>query len=298
METAKAESAGYLDLKALQALGSLRVAVEKVVEGTHVGMHRSPLHGFSTEFAYHRLYAPGDDLRRMDWKVYARTERHYTKVYEAETNFDAYMLIDASGSMGYGADGATKLEYAKYLAACLAYLIVKQNDSAGLAVFDSRLRQYVAPSSTMRVLHSMERLLGAVSAESKTDMMAVIDSFAVQLRRRSVVMLFSDLFDQIESVVKGVQRLTLSGHSVWVVQILDRDELTFPFRGGFKFRGVESDGELIANAQAVRPTYMRRLDQFLNAARTGCREASARYLLVDTSTPLVASVRRCLRGVA
>ena len=160
----------YLDPEVLQKLGDLELIAREVVEGLRVGSHRSPLRGFSTEFAHHRQYVPGDSLKTIDWRVYGRSDRYYTKLYEAETNFDCHLLIDSSSSMTYGSGKVGKLEYAKFLGASLAYLVLKQRDSVGLSIFDSEIRAHLPPRSTMGVLVEMDRLLRDVKPTPKTAM--------------------------------------------------------------------------------------------------------------------------------
>jgi len=164
----------YLEPEILQQLGPLELVAREVVEGLHVGMHKSPLRGFSTEFAQHRPYVPGDELRRLDWRVYARTQRYYLKLYEAETNLTANLLLDASSSMRYASGAVSKLEYAKFMAASLAYLIVKQRDAAGLAVFDSALRSYIEPRMTMGVIRNIAEELERAHDEPRTDVAGIL----------------------------------------------------------------------------------------------------------------------------
>ena len=276
----------YLDPAVLQKLGSLDLVARQVVEGLRVGMHKSPLRGFSTEFAQHRQYVPGDELRHIDWRVYGRTSRYYLKLYEAETNFTANLLLDASRSMHYGSGPVNKLEYAKYMAASLAYLIVEQRDSVGLAVFDSELKQYIAPKSTMSVVRTIASELEKVKPEPRTNIAALLHEFANRITNRGFVILFSDLLDNVEQFMKGLDHLRYRGHNVIVFHVLDPFELTFPFDGSMKFIGLENDGDVVTQPKRVRAKYLEELQKFLRHVKTSCERRQVDYLLVNTAKPL------------
>ena len=221
----------YLDPEILQKLGDLELIAREVVEGLRVGIHRSPLRGFSTEFAHHRQYAPGDSIRDLDWRVYARTDRYYTKLYEAETNFDCYILIDASASMTYSSRKVSKLEYAKFLAASLAYLVLKQRDSVGLSVFDSEVRAYLPPRSAMGIILQIDKLLREAKPMPKTSIAKQLRDIALLMKRRSFVILISDLFADVDDILAGLDHLRFNGHNVVVLKTV------VPVRVAF----VESD---------------------------------------------------------
>lgn len=284
--TAVTTQSRYLEPRLLEKLGNLELAARQVVEGSRVGVHKSPLRGFSTEFAQHRGYVPGDSLRHIDWRVYGRSERYYVKLYEAETNFDANLLVDASASMRYGSTGSTKLEYVKYLAASLAYLIVGQRDSVGLGVFDAALRSYIPPKGSMSVIHQITGLLEQAEPLQRTNVAATLHEMAERLPRRGFVMLFSDLLDNTEDFIKGLDHLRFRGHNVTVFQVLDPDELTFPFRGTCRFRGLEDAAELVTQPSRIREAYLQELHKLMAAVRRGCERRQADYVLVDTSRPL------------
>ena len=221
----------YLDPEVLQQLGDLELIAREVVEGLRVGSHRSPLRGFSTEFAHHRQYVPGDSLKTIDWRVYGRSDRYYTKLYEAETNFDCHLLIDSSSSMTYGSGKVGKLEYAKFLGASLAYLVLKQRDSVGLSIFDSEIRAYLPPRSTMGVLLEMDRLLRDVKPTPKTAIAKQLSDLALMMKRRSFVIVLSDFLSEADDVLAGLEHLRFAGHNVMVLHTLDPYELEFPFEG-------------------------------------------------------------------
>ena len=276
----------YLDPDIIQKIGGIEVVVREVVEGLRVGMHKSPMRGFSTEFVHHRAYVPGDNLRHLDWRVYGRTQRYYVKLFEAETNFDANILLDASSSMRFASGHVSKLEYAKYMAASLAYLIVRQRDSVGLAVFDDKLRRYIEPKGSASIIRDMVHALAETQPEPRTDIAAQLHAFAARLRRRGLVFLFSDLFDNVEGFVKGLNHLRFCGHNVTVFHVLDPHELKFPFHGTYRFKGLEQDVEILTESHRIRTAYLAELRGFLGQVRDACARSRVDYVLVDTSRPI------------
>jgi uncharacterized protein (DUF58 family) len=258
----------------------------EVVEGLRAGSHRSPLKGFSTEFAHHRQYAPGDAIRDLDWRVYGRTERYYTKLYEAETNFDCHLLMDASSSMTYGSGKVSKLEYSKYLAAALSYLILNQRDSVGLSVFDSEMRAHLPPRSAMSIILQIEKILKEITPTPKTSIAKQLNDIALQIKRRSFVILISDLFSDVGDIMRGLQRLRYGGHNVIVFHTLDPHELKFPFKGTWQFDGLEGEEELITQPERIREDYLTNLNAYLGQLQSGCIGSGVDYTLVETSRPL------------
>ncbi len=276
----------YLDPEVLQKLGDLELIAREVVEGLRVGSHRSPLRGFSTEFAHHRQYAPGDAIRDIDWRVYGRTDRYYTKLYEAETNYDCYLLVDASASMRYGSGKVSKLEYAKFLAASLAYLVLKQRDSVGLSVFDSEVRAYLPPRSAKGIILAIDRLLRDVTPTPKTSIARQLHDIALLMKRRSFVILISDLFADADDILAGLDHLRFDGHNVVVLHTLDPYELEFPFKGTWRFEGLEEEEPLTTQAERIREDYLASFNMYLEALRAGCVGSHVDYTTVDTSRPL------------
>ncbi len=276
----------YLDPHVLERIGSLQLAARQVVEGLRVGMHKSPRRGFSTEFAHHRPYAAGDAVRHVDWRVYGRTERYYVKLYDAETNFDAYLLLDASSSMRYGSAKHTKLEYAKFMAASLAYLIISQRDSVGLAVFDSKLRSFVPPRGTQGMIATIERKLLEAQPEPRTDVAGLLHEIAQRIKRRSFVMLFSDLFGSVDELVKGLDHLAFGGHNITVFHTLDSHELELPFSGTCRFVGLEGEAEITTQPRRIQAAYMKEVADFTSQVRSACERNHADYVLVNTAHPL------------
>jgi len=276
----------YLDPETLQKVGDLELIAREAVEGLRVGSHRSPLRGFSTEFAHHRQYAPGDSIRDLDWRVFGRTDRYYTKLYEAETNFDCYILMDASASMKYASGKVSKLEYAKFLAASLAYLVLKQRDSVGLSIFDSQVRAYLPPRSAMGIILEIDRLLRGIEPTPRSSIAKQLHDIALLMRRRSFVILISDLLADVDDVLAGLDHLRFNGHNVVVFHTLDPYELKFPFKGTWRFEGLEEELPLTTQPERIREDYMASLSAYLEALRTGCMGSHVDYTVVDTSRPL------------
>lgn len=276
----------YLDPKVLQRIGSLELVARQVVEGLRVGLHSSPLRGFSTEFAHHRPYAAGDTVRHIDWRVYGRTQRYFIKLYDAETNFDVYLLLDASSSMRYGSDEITKMEYAKMMAASLAYLSIQQRDSVGLGVFDSELRSFVPPSSTQGVIRNIGQKLEEAQPEPRTDVAAILHEFAQRTRRRSFIMIFSDLFVPEDEVIKGLDHLAFGNHNVSVFHTMDPQELELSFTGTCRFVGLEGEAAITTQPQRIAAAYKREVEAFTGSYRRVCERHHADYTLVNTGQPL------------
>ena len=276
----------YLDPEVLQRLGDLELVAREVVEGLRVGSHRSPLRGFSTEFSHHRQYAPGDAIRDIDWRVYGRTDRYYTKLYEAETNFDCYLLIDASASMNYGSGKVSKLEYAKFLAASLAYLVLKQRDSVGLSIFDSEVRAYLPPRSAMGIILQIDRLLRDIEPMPKTSIAQQLHDVALLMKRRSFVILISDLLADVDDILAGLDHLRFDGHNVVVLHTLDPYEIEFPFKGTWRFEGLEGELPLITQPERIREDYLASFREYRKALRAGCVGSHVDYATIDTSRPL------------
>jgi uncharacterized protein (DUF58 family) len=276
----------YLVPELLQRMGDLELIAREVVEGLRVGSHRSPLKGFSTEFAHHRQYAPGDAMRTIDWRVFGRTDRYYTKLYEAETNFDCHLLVDASASMNYGSGKVSKLEYAKFLSASLAYLVLKQRDSVGLSVFDSEVRAYLPPRSAMGIILEIDRLLKGVKTTPRTSIAKQLHDIALMMKRRSVVVVVSDLLSDVDDILAGLDHLRFDGHNVIVLHTLDPYELEFPFDGTWRFEGLEGEEPLTTQPQRIREEYLANFGEYMESLQAGCVAAHIDYALVDTSRPL------------
>lgn len=278
-----------LDPKTLQSLGGLEIIARHVVDGVLQGMHRSPHVGFAMDFAHHRPYSTGDDVRRIDWRAFARSERFYLKQHEVSTNLRAYILLDASGSMGYcgEGDGVTKFRYAQILAASLAYLIIRQKDSVGLMTFDNRIREDVPPSSMSSQLVRLIGTLEGVTPRNESRIAPLLNEVGGSIRSRGMIIILSDLFDDTASLVNALHDLRRKGHDVLLLQVLSRDELEFPFRTWTTFEGMEDAKELRrVDPTLVRSTYLANLKAHFDAIRDAARKLKIRHALVKTSQPL------------
>jgi uncharacterized protein (DUF58 family) len=257
-----------------------------VVEGFVTGMHKSPFHGFSVEFAEHREYAPGDDLKHIDWKVYGKTDRYYIKQYEEETNLAAHIVLDASESMKYGSGEVTKLRYGQFIAASLAHLILNQRDSVGLATFDSEVRSFLPPSQHASHLKILIHELSKLEPKAKSGIGDVLHSVAERLRRKGLVIIISDLLDDVQSLLHGLRHLRHQRHEVILFHVLDKAELEFPFDRMTKLEGLEGLAPEVVDPIAIRRAYLEELESFLEKVRRGCRVNRVDYVLMDTSKPL------------
>lgn len=297
MPDTPASRTNYLRPEILSKIGGLELRARTVVEGIVSGMHRSPYHGYSVEFAQHREYVPGDDLRRLDWRVYGKSDRYYVKQYEEETNLRAHLLLDCSASMRYPEhDRATgrmnKFEYAATLAASLAYLLVHQQDAVGLLLFDNQMRANLPALSNYAHLQSILTQLEMARLESPTDATAAFAQLGTQLHRRSLVILISDLLADAEEVIRGIERLRHGNHEVIVMHVLDQDEREFPFLDNTLFEGLEApDLQLMADPQALRAAYLEALEAFLERVRSACINQRIDYLGISTKDPLDVVIR-------
>lgn len=279
----------YLEPKLLRALGRLPLMSRRVVEGAMVGSHRSPFKGFSTEFADHREYVRGDDLRHLDWKVYSRTERYYIKRYEENTNLRGHILLDCSGSMAYPsnppAGRVSKYEYACHLAAGLAYVLVRQQDPVGLIMFNDEVQTNIPATRSMGHLHRLLRAMDETVPSSPTDAGKALHSVAGVLRRRGLLLIISDLLDEPEQIVKALAHFRQRGHDAIVIQVLDENELNLPFKGTVTLRDMETHQKMTVNATEVADIYSQRLNELLQHYKKSCFEHNFDYVLASTATP-------------
>ncbi|MCI0359729.1 MAG: DUF58 domain-containing protein [Planctomycetaceae bacterium] len=289
MTTAAAHS--YLDSKTLDRIKRLDVRARLVVEGFITGQHRSPYHGFAVEFATHREYAPGDDIRHIDWKVWSKTDRLYIKEYEEETNLKCTILLDCSKSMRYGGinpgdGGWSKFDYAATGAASLAYLLQQQQDAVGLVTFNTKVQRNLPASSHPNHLKLMLHELEETQADDKTDVSQVFPELARQIRRRGMVVLFSDLFLEIPTLTESLKQFRLRRHEVIVFHVVHDDELTFPFQENTLFRGLEMPVQLHTEPRALRRAYLEAVEKFQEDVRRTCATTGVDYVLMNTKEPL------------
>ncbi|MBI4616045.1 MAG: DUF58 domain-containing protein [Planctomycetes bacterium] len=276
----------YLEPATLNKIDRLELKARLIVEGFIAGLHKSPYHGFSVEFAEHREYVPGDDIRHVDWKVYGKSDRYYIKQYEEETNLALHILLDMSESMAYGSGPVTKFEYASYVAASLAHLVLNQRDSVGLALFDDEVRQFVRASSHPSHINVLLREIDRASKVAKTDMAAIFHDVAERISKRGIVIVISDFFDGIDSVVKGLRHFRHKGHDVICFHILDPFEASFPFERMTLFEGLEAKPEILANPRAVRKAYLEEVNRFLRDLRAHCLKHRIDYKRIQSDEPL------------
>jgi uncharacterized protein (DUF58 family) len=288
MSTATPHS--YLDSKTLDRIKRLDVRARLVVEGFITGQHRSPYHGFAVEFATHREYAPGDDIRHIDWKVWSKTDRLYIKEYEEETNLKCTILLDCSKSMRYGGNtdstGWSKFDYAATGAASLAYLLQQQQDAVGLVTFNTKIQKNLPASSHPNHLKLMLHELQETQADDKTDVAHVFPELARQTRRRGMIVLFSDLFLDIPTLAESLKQFRLRRHEVIVFHVMHDDELTFPFQENTLFRGLESPVQLHTEPRALKRAYLEAVEKFQDDVRKTCATTGVDYVLMNTKEPL------------
>ncbi|MEW5875884.1 MAG: DUF58 domain-containing protein [Candidatus Zixiibacteriota bacterium] len=275
----------YLKPEVVSKLKSMEMKARLVVEGFITGLHKSPYHGFSVEFAEHRQYMPGDSIRDIDWKVYAKSDRFYVKEFEEETNLKAYILLDASKSMSYTSAKTTKFDYAANLGAALAFLMLKQRDAAGLVVFDQRIRRYVPPKSASVHLHALLTTLSGVTPSESTNVGATLHEMAERIKRRGLIIVLSDLWDDPTRVLAGLKHFRHRKHEVIVFHILDPTEREFNFPEEALFRDMETGEEISTLPWQIRSEYQRTMGAHVDRFRRECRQAFVDYVPVDTSVP-------------
>jgi uncharacterized protein (DUF58 family) len=300
----KGAGTGFLDPVTLARIDNLALLARTVVDGFINGLHRSPYLGLSLDFAEHRPYNPGDDIRRIDWKLFARTDRYYLKEFEAETNANVTLLLDVSASMDYASEGLTKLDYGRYLAASLAYFSRQQRDRIGLITFDRDVVEFVPPSARHLevVLHTLDRVVpgarrepadGAGSGARDEDgrgadrgLAAAVDTLADRVRRRGIVLLISDFYDDPRRVVESVRQLRYRGSDVVVFHVLDPAELTFPFEEATRFEDLETGERVPVVPETVRDRYRALVQDHVESLSKGFGDERIDYALLDTATPL------------
>jgi uncharacterized protein (DUF58 family) len=284
----------YFDPEGLARIGNMELVAKQVVEGFLSGRHRSPYQGFSVEFMDHRPYTPGDEMRTLDWRLLARTDKVFVKLFQDETNLRAHLVVDASKSMGHGSGKLTKLAYASYLAASLAYLMLRQNDALGLVVFDQGVRRVLPPqakgSQFRRILQELEE----AQPRGETRVGSVLHEIAERITRRGLVILISDLLDDVDEIADGLQHLRHQHHEVIVFQVLDPQELTLPYERMTRFKDMEGVRQLLVNPRSLRAKYLERLGAFLEQVKGECYQRKISYALADTARPYDVLLAECL----
>lgn len=276
----------YLDPEVVAKLSNMELVARLVVEGFITGLHKSPFHGFSVEFAEHRQYMPGDEIRHIDWKIYGKTDRYYIKQFEEETNLKSYVIVDASASMGYSSGGrVSKLQYACYVAAALSQLMIQQRDAVGLTVFDEAVRAYLPPHATKTYLKQILRQLELLQPGRKTGTANSLHEIAERIKRRGLVIILSDLFDQPSEVMSALKHFRHKKNEVIVMQVLDPLERSFAFGRDAVFKDLETSEEMTTQPWHIQKAYHDSMREFIESYKKQCREHNIDYVLLDTSTP-------------
>lgn len=285
-----------LEAEDITSLHNLQLFARTVVEGFTTGNHTSPHKGFSVEFRQHRPYVQGDDIRRLDWKIFGRADRFYIREFDEETNLRATIVLDASGSMGYrGQKGVLKFDYARKLAAAMAYLLMSQQDAVGLITFDSKIREFIPNRTRITHLHHVLETMIKTEPGKDTALAPVLESLAQRLKRRGIVILISDFFDDPAAILKAIGVLRKKGHEIIAMQLWDRDELEFPFGQWARFENLEQDEDfLLLDPATIRRRYMEVLKNFQEQLKDGFRRHQVDYLSLPTDEPHAAALRSYL----
>ncbi len=275
----------YFDPEGLARVGNMELVARQVVEGFLTGRHRSPYHGFSVEYLDHRAYTPGDEIRTLDWKILARTDKYYVKLFQDETNLRAHILLDCSRSMAFQSGNMSKFDYGCYLAAALAHLMLHQNDAVGLVLFDHEIREFLGPRARPTQFRRILDLLDTTPAQSDTDVGTVLHEVAERIKRRGLVIIISDLIDNEQKIAGGLQHFRHNNHEVIVFHVMDDAELTFPYDRLTRFKDMEGVGRVVANPKSLRTRYLARIQTFLDVIKSICFERNVSYNLANTKEP-------------
>ena len=270
----------------ISRLNNLSLKARFVVEGFIVGLHKSPYHGFSVEFSEHRAYGAGDEIRHVDWKLWGKTDRFFIKQFEEETNLKSYLLVDQSLSMTYKSKNMTKLEYTQILAASLGYLMLKQQDAVGLTLFDDRIRVNIPARSKRSHLNIILSQMQNIIAGPETTIAPVLHKTAEAIKKRGLIILISDLFDDPDKVLSGLQHFRYKGHEVIVFHVLDPQELTLDFTQRTRFRDMESGEEIVTDPWHIQLDYQKSMEQFCDYIKSNCRQKNIDYVQLSTDLPL------------
>ncbi len=276
----------YLHPETVAKLDNMALRARLVVEGYIIGQHKSPYHGFSVEFAEHRAYGPGDEIRHIDWKLFGKTDRYYVKQYEEETNLKAYILLDTSRSMKYTSGKVTKLDYASYLSAALSYLMLNQRDGTGLILFDAKIQTYIPPRSTSSHLNTLLKHLEKPKLGSDTEIGSVLHEMAERIKKRGLIILISDLMDNQESVLSGLKHFRHNKQEVILFHILDRKELEFDFNARTRFKDMENASLLTTEPWQIKSGYKKRIQLLQNEYKKQCRKQLIDYVPLFTDQSL------------
>jgi uncharacterized protein (DUF58 family) len=280
------DSKNFLDPSFISKLNSLELKARLVVEGFMVGLHKSPYHGFSVEFSEHRAYMQGDNLKDVDWKVFGKTEKYFIKQYEEETNLRSYVFLDTSNSMAYcSGNNISKLDYSLTLAAALSYLMIHQQDAVGLTLYSEKINKFLPPKSSRAYLQEILKNLANVQASAKTNTAESLSEAAEKIKRKGLVVIISDFFDDMNSVLKALKHFSYKKNEVIVFQVLDPMERTFAFGKDAIFKDLETEDELTTQPYQIQKAYREAMTEFTNRIKTECLNSNIDYNLLDTSDP-------------
>lgn len=276
----------YLKPETVSKLKGMELRARMVVEGFIAGLHKSPYHGFSVEFAEHRQYMPGDSIRDIDWKLYGKSDKFFIKQYEEETNLKGYLLLDCSRSMAYHAGAEiSKLDYAGMLSGALSYMMLRQRDSVGLVTFDQRIRRYIPPRSRAGHLHVMLKEIADQRPSEQTDIAQTLHEMAERIKRRGLVIIMSDLLDEADKIISGLKHFRYNQHEVIVFHILDPRERDFAFSGDALFRDMETGEEITTSPYQIKRDFQKQVKAFAETIAVACRQSNIDYHPIDTSMP-------------
>lgn len=284
----------FLDPQVIARLDNMALRARLVVEGFIIGLHRSPYHGFSVEFAEHRPYLPGDEVKHIDWKLYGKTDRYYIRLFEEETNLKSYILLDKSGSMAYRSGTISKLTYGSYLAAALGYLMLKQQDAVSLTLFDTEIRDYLPPVAKRGHLNQVLSSLEKIEAGGETAMAPILHRLAEKIKKRGLIILISDLFDEPAELINALKHFRHKHHEVIVFQVLDRQELVFNFKQQTRFIDLEKQEALLTEPWHIQPAYQQTVQRFIDFLKVRCRANNIDFVQLITDTSLDRSLSEYL----
>ena len=296
MENPVRDHKNFLDPSFISKLNSLELKARLVVEGFMVGLHKSPYHGFSVEFSEHRAYMQGDNLKDVDWKVFGKTEKYFIKQYEEETNHRSYIFLDTSNSMAYSSgENISKLDYSLTLAASLSYLMIHQQDAVGLTLYSEKINKFLPPKSSRAYLQEILKNLANVQASEKTNTAESLSEAAEKIKRKGLVIIISDFFDDINSVLKALKHFSYKKNEVIVFQVLDPIEKTFSFGKDAIFKDLETGDEITTQPYQIQKAYREAMSEFTNRIKTECLNSNIDYNLIDTSDPYDKALFRYLQ---
>ena len=285
----------YLEPEMVARLSNMSLRARLVVEGYIIGQHKSPFHGFSVEFAEHRAYGPGDEIRHIDWKLYGKTDRFFVKQYEEETNLRSYILLDTSRSMEYKSNKISKLDYGNYLSAALAYLMINQQDGVGLTLFDNQIQTFIPPRSKPSHVNTILTHLDKTGSGKDTDVGIVLHEMAERIKKRGLIILISDLFDETENIINGLKHFRHNKQEIIVFHVMDRKELNFDFSNRTKFKDMETDEQITTEPWKIRKIYQQAIQSYQDELRLRCREQKIDYVPLFTDQNLDLALNEYLK---